>query len=486
MQKKRREKTIDWQLDIFLTNYIISFIPFHKRSAVFQCCKFFNQACFEDYWSCSFEIEDYLEYILLQDYKVTRKFVEVFKSGNLNEIKLLLRFEQYESKCKILDSCNLVHVPSENLLEVLKWTVRQIGINDGLFEIIAIECCLDGADQVFELLLSEGLCESYWFNSYSGPASNKNTLLYSAVDGGNICIVKNLLDHQAFPPKNLSIALEHMLSKSKYEKAGKRFNWPALNNENINELAVVKLLIAKGADINYRNPYSDPLLLSAFKKGNLEIINYLLELGADPTEKDGRNNDILTMAIYSLSVEVVKIALQFDFNLAVNGVDYLIESLYKYRETILWTNSDHFSKSDQVLKIFEQLLSVGARVDGKDKNTIELLILTCKYNMLEVIKLFAAYGAHYCWFIDEKLDQYSYYPNLAPIYAAMETRNLELIKYFVEDLRVSVDGVNEHWMSPVLYAAYEMKSRELTKFLLEAGATVKSSDLKTIKENFQL
>lgn len=65
------------------------------------------------------------------------------------------------------------------------------------------------------------------------------------------------------------------------------FAWSALQiAANKNQLAVVKLLVEKGADLNYRHPITKMTALSlAAIDGYTDIVSYLLSKGADPNIK---------------------------------------------------------------------------------------------------------------------------------------------------------------------------------------------------------
>ena len=63
------------------------------------------------------------------------------------------------------------------------------------------------------------------------------------------------------------------------------------------ELEKVKHLILQGADIEYRNPVGCTALLSAAWIGSIEIIEYLLSLGANINARDVDGSSALDMLI---------------------------------------------------------------------------------------------------------------------------------------------------------------------------------------------
>jgi ankyrin repeat protein len=73
------------------------------------------------------------------------------------------------------------------------------------------------------------------------------------------------------------------------------FAWSALHiAANKGQLEVVKLLVERGADLNYRHPITKmtPLAMAALD-GYTDIVNYLLSKGADPNVKMRGNVSVL-------------------------------------------------------------------------------------------------------------------------------------------------------------------------------------------------
>lgn len=89
-----------------------------------------------------------------------------------------------------------------------------------------------------------------------------------ALGSGNVAVVKKYLDN--------GVGVNEQF-----------FAWSALHiSANKGQLEVVKLLVERGADLNYRHPITKmtPLAMAAVD-GYTEIVTYLLSKGADPNVK---------------------------------------------------------------------------------------------------------------------------------------------------------------------------------------------------------
>ncbi|WP_430406430.1 ankyrin repeat domain-containing protein [Fluviicola sp.] len=74
---------------------------------------------------------------------------------------------------------------------------------------------------------------------------------------------------------------------------------------NYDRIDIVKYLIGRGANVNAL--YDDsPSLLSAIENENEEMIDLLLENGADVNLQDGYGNDALFKAVFTRNLNIVK------------------------------------------------------------------------------------------------------------------------------------------------------------------------------------
>ena len=73
-------------------------------------------------------------------------------------------------------------------------------------------------------------------------------------------------------------------------------------------LEIAKLLLKKGADVNFENDWHQSALMAAVEGGNVEVVHLLLEWGANTAAIDDKS--ALTLACEQGSVEVVEALLQ--------------------------------------------------------------------------------------------------------------------------------------------------------------------------------
>ena len=115
-----------------------------------------------------------------------------------------------------------------------------------------------------------------------------STALMRAAFAGDLELVKLLLDHGA-DPKVMSRDSETMLSAA----AGLAFIHGYHRGKSPEErLQVVKLFVELGNDVNHHDDYGITPLMAAGNYGNVPIIQYLIDAGADLSAHDlGKKND---------------------------------------------------------------------------------------------------------------------------------------------------------------------------------------------------
>ncbi len=91
------------------------------------------------------------------------------------------------------------------------------------------------------------------------------------------------------------------------------FGWsPLLSAAAKNQLAVVKVLAERGADINYRHPITKMTASAhAAYDGNNDLLEYLLQKGADPNIKIRGGVSLLRMATDQGNTETVKLLTKY-------------------------------------------------------------------------------------------------------------------------------------------------------------------------------
>lgn len=65
---------------------------------------------------------------------------------------------------------------------------------------------------------------------------------------------------------------------------------------NMDDVAIARLLLEHGAEVESRNSEGETLLVRAVAMGNTEMVSLLLEYGAEPSECDSDGVDLLSIA----------------------------------------------------------------------------------------------------------------------------------------------------------------------------------------------
>ncbi len=83
--------------------------------------------------------------------------------------------------------------------------------------------------------------------------------------------------------------------------------WTALMGASMNgHLEIVELLIEKGADVN-DNIIGTTVLMCASLNGHIEIVEFLIDNGADVNVRDSRGSNVLKYASKNGHEEIVRI-----------------------------------------------------------------------------------------------------------------------------------------------------------------------------------
>jgi ankyrin repeat protein len=132
------------------------------------------------------------------------------------------------------------------------------------------------------------------FNILSVAGQKNNQKLYQAIIKNDKKQVAKLLEDKADP--------NYTISSGSWMKVNMLIT--AVNN---NDIGIVKLLIDKKADVNWKDGFNTTALMYAASKGNREIVKLLLENDADVNATDGQGNTVLSAAKESKNEEVIRI-----------------------------------------------------------------------------------------------------------------------------------------------------------------------------------
>jgi len=165
---------------------------------------------------------------------------------------------------------------------------------------------------VLKMLLENGKNinrESFWSNKYKPALS----ALKTASCNGNIDVVKLLLEYGANAvTKDMDKALFEAISKNNIEllnillEAGAKFQYPVIMSAiEKGNVEVVKILLKHRRSKLPKNDLTEAFI-KALSNGNLEMVRFLLELGADVNEKDKKGFSAMMYAVENKDTAIVE------------------------------------------------------------------------------------------------------------------------------------------------------------------------------------
>ncbi|ACE06554.1 hypothetical protein Aasi_1229 [Candidatus Amoebophilus asiaticus 5a2] len=175
-------------------------------------------------------------------------------------------------------------------------------------------------------------------------------LLHAAVENGQLAVVKMFLK------KGANIQAKDVEGKSPLHLAARA-----------GHLEIAKLLLEKGADTEARNSYGNSPLHSATKNGQLEIAKLLLESGADIEAKGEYDISPLGYAVHYNHPEVAKLLIEHGAYFDIKGKNRIFNGV----NMLFWVARCGY------LEIAKLLLEHGADVNVKDERGNSLLTSLC-------------------------------------------------------------------------------------------------------------
>ncbi|RDW66050.1 hypothetical protein BP6252_09685 [Coleophoma cylindrospora] len=216
-------------------------------------------------------------------------------------------------------------------------------------------------------------------------------------------------------------------------------------------LAVVKLLLEKGAEVDSKDNSGQTPMSWAAIKGYEAVVKLLLEKGAEVDSKDNNSQTSMSWAAINGNQAVVKLLLE-------KGAE--VDSKDKNSQTPMsWAA---MGGHEAVVKL---LLEKGAEVDSKDKNGQTPMSWTARKGHGAVVKLLLEKGAE----VDSKDNSGQTPMSWAAI------KGYEAVVKVLLEKGAEVDSKDTDGMTPMSWAAtkgYEA----VVKLLLEKGAEVDSKD----------
>lgn len=240
-----------------------------------------------------------------------------------------------------------------------------------------------------------------------------------------------------------------------------------------------KVLLEHGADINAQNKddLGYTLLIVASRnrlpssKDQLNMINFLLENGADIEGTDKVNGTALIGATVDANKEVVELLLEKGANVDCNDVQgqtplhYLCKfakgwGSMKITETVNGVTTEKSNpRFQQHTEVFNLLIEKGADVNKMTNYGFSCIHLCGESNAVEFIKPLIKNGAD----VNSKNSK-----NYTPLHAAADNGHLEVCKVLIEN-GADVNVTDDDGFTPLIGAVLSL-NEELVKFLLDKGA----------------
>ena len=316
--------------------------------------------------------------------------------------------------------------------------VQQAKKNKSLFEAVKKA----DVEQV-RLLIAEGAdVDAEWGDTSTKEEEEKakaqdadDTPLYYAVDSNNMDLVKLLVEAgadvnagqwpslcQALYKGNTTIAkflIDHGANVNYPE------DWGPLHEASIYNIEMVKLLLARGANVNGGTGKHEPALYAAIRGGHRDIVELLIQHGADVNAKNNTWRRVYTplqRAAITGRTEAVKLLLEAGANISVKddrgqtllhlildmrNSDYnqyrlskdTVELLLAKGEDVNLKDNDgrtplHLAAESADGDIVELLLGKGAKIDEKDDESgFTALHHAARFGKKNVVELLIARGA---------------------------------------------------------------------------------------------
>ena len=283
-------------------------------------------------------------------------------------------------------------------------------------------------------------------------------------------------------------------------------------------LPMVKLLIEKGAEVDYQTDHGYSALMKAAENGNVEAVKCLIKHGAQVDLGDNRGKSALEFGCEKGNVEVVKVLLEVEgveglssgdmqhsvhssFNAAVEHnhtklVRWFLESCIRMVINIP-VSALFFAIDNQSIEMVQLLLDHGAEVNIQNERKVSALMLAASKGNIEVAKKLLERGADVSLkgkggstallsvlsADDHAVPQQSKIAivkllleygdirgndSCSALRHAIESRSAELVKLLIDNIKDLVYQINKRAYLHLIRDVYS--SPDILKLLLDAGA----------------
>jgi len=366
------------------------------------------------------------------------------KIGNFEMVKYLIEGDEFKSyvdinKEDINGECPLVTAFYEDNFEIFKYL---------------LEC---GAD--------------------CNIKSNGNSLLSLAIDELNDtkyikCLLKyNNLDinerdiNECYPlikaiKKNninsvillIKYGLRHSMDMNVIDIDG---NTPLILSYRLNHHEIFKFLI-RYLDVDRKDSNGNTLLYYAIMKGDIDTMEYLIDIGADINCKySSGGKSALDLAI-SKGSKFLNILLNNKNNILLN-----VPNTQGETPLISIIKSSYYTIDDKK-QIIKKMIQKGSNINFIDKDGNTPLIYALQIKSLPIIKLLIEHGAFINYTIEDSC--------VSTLMKAIGIGEIEIVKYLVE-CNANINYTNDFGNTPLAYAI-SVRNEEIVKYLIECGADI--------------
>ena len=258
---------------------------------------------------------------------------------------------------------------------------------------------------------------------------------------------------------------------------------------NKTDIARIKELIDKGADVNKKNQFGTTPLEYACKTGNLEVAKLLIEHGAKINEKIEHNKTVLIDALVENNdYELVKYLLQQGADVNAKDDEGIPTLFYIYP-----SGQSVFNTRLNLIKLLEKY---HADINQTDRNGMNLLFRTASscdlpatqyiienkhFNTASIDSLFKKniFDFAHCDLdiVKYLLSRKPKNPDYSKLYfGAALSDNVKVVSYILDTLKKADVNERDKFRRTALMLTYSHISDELTNYLIEKGIDLNARD----------
>lgn len=258
-------------------------------------------------------------------------------------------------------------------------------------------------------------------------------------------------------------------------------NTPLMVAARRGNLTIIQYLLEKGGDLHAKNIHRENAIVLAAENGQLEVIEFLDKKNADLMAVNDKGENALMLAARNGHIDTVNYLLargirtdllnnqsKTAFQLALESSQLKIAELFITHCTVQEKNQALFDaviRKD--LEVVQWLVEQGASLSATDKFEMTPMLLAVSIGDIKLVDYFLSLDSAP---IDNKDSEGD---NL--LFFAIKKRQTALVKHLVESGLFSLEDKNLQGKTPLLAAA-EVNSDEIVEFLHQNGGKLEVQD----------